>query len=149
MIGGYAYNVGYTNAILVPDNRALQARNALMTTAISLPFGMSYLVSLNVGDSEGYACYIADQSIPPFVFEDIAADSPAAAQRSGALPGAAVESAKISRPSGTPTRLPSTGGSSRERILVAGALAAAGLVTSRLARPVPSPSGVPDDGAAG
>jgi hypothetical protein len=44
------------------------ARNALMTAAVAMPFGQSYLVSLNRGNSDVYACYTADESIPPFTF---------------------------------------------------------------------------------
>jgi hypothetical protein len=50
------------------SGNAGDARNALMTAAIAAPFGLSYLISLNRGDSVGYACYTSDQSIPPFVF---------------------------------------------------------------------------------
>lgn len=50
------------------SGNAHDARNALMTAAIAAPFGLSYLVALNRGDSEGYACFTADESIPPFVF---------------------------------------------------------------------------------
>ena len=41
-----------------------------MTAAIAAPFGLSYLISLNRGNSEQYACYTADESIPPFIFSD-------------------------------------------------------------------------------
>jgi hypothetical protein len=44
------------------------ARNALLTAAIAMPFGLSYLISLNRGNSDVYACYTADESIPPFTF---------------------------------------------------------------------------------
>jgi hypothetical protein len=51
-------------------SNAGDARNALLTAAIAAPFGLSYLIALNRGNSEGYACYTADESIPPFVFGD-------------------------------------------------------------------------------
>lgn len=44
------------------------ARNALLTAAIAMPFGLSYLISLDRGNSDVYACYTADESIPPFTF---------------------------------------------------------------------------------
>ncbi len=128
-----------------------QARNALMTAAISMPFGLSYLISLRAGNSGRYACYTADQSIPPFVFAAASDDSAAAGPlSSSSVAGTSVESVLTSRSSSAATRLAATGGSSRERILVAGALAAAGVLTSRLTRPIASsgdaPS-VPDHGA--
>jgi hypothetical protein len=52
------------------SGNASDARNALMTAAIAAPFGLSYLIALNRGNSEGYACYTADASIPPFTFGD-------------------------------------------------------------------------------
>lgn len=109
-----------------------QARNALMTAAISMPFGLSYLIALNAGDTGEYACFTADQSIPPFTFASTEAtadnDVITASSRGAATPLAA------------------TGESSRERILVTGALAAAGVVAARLSRsttPAPESPGGP------
>ncbi len=51
-------------------SNAADARNALMTAAIAAPFGLSYLIALNRGNSGAYACYNADASIPPFIFGD-------------------------------------------------------------------------------
>lgn len=114
------------------NNDPPQARNALMTAAISMPFGLSYLISLNAGDSGRYACYTADESIPPFAF---AADEPSAGDGTVTASSA-----------GAATPLAATGDSSRERILVTGALAAAGVAASRLARPgssTPEPTDTP------
>ncbi len=114
------------------DNDAAHARNALMTAAISMPFGLSYLISLNAGDTGAYACFTADQSIPPFTFAS-----------EDAAPGPEVLAAQPAKPAGQ-TRLPATGESGRERILATGALAAAGVVAARLARASssdPRPSG--------
>lgn len=47
-----------------------RARRALMAYNVSLPFGASYLVSLNRGTSGDFACWNADDSVPPFVFSD-------------------------------------------------------------------------------
>lgn len=110
------------------DGNGPRARNALMTAAISMPFGLSYLISLNAGDTGKYACYTADQSIPPFTFALAVPD------------GGNIVTAS-SRGAATP--LAATGDASRERILVTGALAAAGLVASRLTRsaaPTPGPT---------
>lgn len=46
------------------------ARRALMAYAVALPFGASYLVSLNRGSSGDFACWRADDAVPPFVFAD-------------------------------------------------------------------------------
>lgn len=107
-----------------------QARNALMTAAISMPFGLSYLISLNAGDTGDYACYTADESIPPFTFAP-----------TDATAGNDIVTANSS---GSATPLAATGESTRERILVTGALAAAGVVAARLSR-----SAAPDPGSTG
>lgn len=51
-------------------------RNGLMTTAVALPFGLSYLLGAGQRFNEHYACRVADESVPPFVFETADTCSP-------------------------------------------------------------------------
>jgi hypothetical protein len=44
------------------------ARNAIMDTAVALPFGLSYLIGSGQRTNKYYACRTADESVPPFVF---------------------------------------------------------------------------------
>ena len=50
------------------SGHAADARNAIMDTAVSLPFGLSYLIGMGQRTNRFYACRTADESIPPFVF---------------------------------------------------------------------------------
>lgn len=45
----------------------LDARNAIMDTAVALPFGLSYLIGAGQRTNEFYACRTADECVPPFV----------------------------------------------------------------------------------
>jgi hypothetical protein len=47
-----------------------RARNALLAALIGMPYAFSYGVALVSGKNEPYAGYTADESIPPFTFDD-------------------------------------------------------------------------------
>lgn len=44
------------------------ARNAIMDTAVALPFGLSYLIGSGQRTNQHYACRTADECVPPFRF---------------------------------------------------------------------------------
>lgn len=142
-----ALSIGYVQALQAPgqaciaaaiNNDEMQARNALMAYAVSAPFGLAYLVALNRGDTEGFACYTADESIPPFVLgPESAAAGPA---RTHAGTGRRPRTPRTARPTAPSGALAATG-VSREQALVAGALTTAGLIGLRRRRG--------SDGAAG